>query len=170
MIKCVSRFGWGRRAVGPFFLGIRPPPIGYSTFNRLCLEGYVFGHKAYRAETGPSPDWRRSHPGAFLQLSHASGRHSGRPVAQTEGGRALRAARPRPHTGSLSPPSPQERPAVDAAARLDSAREAVRKGACTRGYRTPVTAGIIRILIQPRVGASGLHGWAVAPAVGKLSR
>ena len=25
----------GRRAVGPFYLGVRPPPIGYSTFNRL---------------------------------------------------------------------------------------------------------------------------------------
>ena len=24
-----------RRAVGPFYLGVRPPPIGYSTFNRL---------------------------------------------------------------------------------------------------------------------------------------
>ena len=23
-----------RRAVGPFYLGVRPPPIGYSTFNR----------------------------------------------------------------------------------------------------------------------------------------
>ena len=68
------------------------------------------------------------------------------PAAQSlkqRGGRALRAARPRPHTGSLSPPSPQERPAVDAATRLDSAREAVRKGACTRGYRTPVSAGLI---------------------------
>ena len=56
------------RAVGPFCLGVRPPPIGYSTFNRLCLESYVLGFSQGGAETEPSPDWRRSHSGVFLQL------------------------------------------------------------------------------------------------------
>ena len=95
-----------------------------------------------RAEAGPSPDWRRSHPGVLSSYLTRPGRHSGRPDAQAEGGLRARKRQTRPRTGGLGPPSPQERPAVDAAARLDSAREAVRKGACTRGYRTPVTAGL----------------------------
>ena len=107
-------------AVGPFYHGVRPPPVGYSTFNQAVNGGLCVLGTRRRAEAGPSPDWRRSHPGVLSSCLTRPGRHSGRPVAQAEGGYSL--GKTRPHTGSLSPPSPQERPAVDAAARLDSAR------------------------------------------------
>ena len=86
--RVVSR----KRAVGPFYHGICPPPVGYSTFNQAVLGGLCVLGTRRGAETGPSPDWRRSHPGVFLQLSHASGRHSGRPVPRV---RALFSVSPR---------------------------------------------------------------------------
>ena len=100
-----------------------------------------------RAEAGPSPDTgadrTRVYSPAVSRVRVAT------PVAQSlkqRGGVRLEqqdldpilaVSVPRPRKSSS-----QEQPAVDAAARLDSARIAVRKGACTRGYRTPVTAGL----------------------------
>ena len=68
------------------------------------------------SETEPSPDWRRSHSGVFLQLSWRD-RSPLRSPGRVEQSRGTRCALTRPHTGGLGPLSPLDRPMVDAAAR-----------------------------------------------------
>ena len=96
-----------------------------------------------RAETEPSPDWRRSHSGVFLQLSWRD-RSPLRSPGRVEQSRGVRLElQPRPRTGGLSPLTPLDWPMIGAAARVDSAREAVRKDARhPGGCRTSVTAGL----------------------------
>ena len=105
------------------------------------MESYVLGVQG-GAETEPSPDWRRSHSGVFLQLSWR-GRSPLRPPGHVEQSRGVRLElQPRPRTGGLGPLSPLDWPMIDAAARVDSAREAARKDAHPGGCRTSVTAGL----------------------------
>ena len=67
-----------------------------------------------------------------------------RPPGRVEQSRGVRSElQPRPRTGGLSPLTPLDWPMIGAAARVDSAREAVRKDARhPGGCRTSVTAGL----------------------------
>ena len=82
----------------------------------------MFGIRQGRAEAEPSPDWRRSHSGVFLQLSWRD-RSPLQPPGRVEQSRGVRLElQPRPRSGGLSPLSPLDWPMTDAAARWNSAR------------------------------------------------